>query len=213
MTAATHTLHAPAIRLKRVYEEADEHDGVRVLVDRLWPRGVSKDAAHLDAWMKNLGPSDELRTWFGRRTDRWNTFRERYQKELRIPLRQLLLGELESVARGSTTLSLVYGAHDTRENEAVVIREYLLGKHPKSDASWEDARGLLATLGAVTAAQSGAQVPMSALRVFVPPHLTDRHLDAALQALESDGLVRKSATGWNLTSSAIKQVRQLSDSA
>jgi hypothetical protein len=54
MTAATHTLHAPAIRLKRVYEEADEHDGVRVLVDRLWPRGISKDAAHLDAWMKNL---------------------------------------------------------------------------------------------------------------------------------------------------------------
>jgi uncharacterized protein YeaO (DUF488 family) len=210
MNPATHDLRASAIRLKRAYEEADKSDGTRVLVDRLWPRGVSKDAAHLDAWMKDLAPSDELRTWFGHRTDRWHSFQERYQEELCSQLRQLLLDELESVARRST-LTLVYGARDTRENEAVVIRDYLLGNHPKSDQSWEDAGGLLATMGVVAAAHSGAQATTSTLRLFVTPYLTVRKLDTALQALQSDGMVRKSANGWHLTSRAIKQVRQLSD--
>ena len=209
MKPATHNLRASAIRLKRAYEEADERDGTRVLVDRLWPRGVSKDKAHLDAWMKDLGPSDELRTWFGHQTDRWNSFRERYENELRTPLRQLLLAQLESVARRST-LTLVYGARDTSENEAVVIRDYLLGKHPESGQSWDDARDLLATIGVVAAAHSGAQATISTLRLFVTPHLSDR-LDTALQALESGGMVRRSSNGWQLTSLAIKQVRQLSE--
>jgi len=207
-----HDLRPSGVRLKRAYEKADERDGVRVLVDRLWPRGVSKDAAHLDAWMKELGPSDELRTWFGHRTDRWNSFRGRYQEELRTPLRQLLLAELESVARAST-LTLVYGARDTHDNEAVVIREYLLGKHLKSNASWEDAGSLLATLGVVAAAHSGAQVPISTLKLFVAAHLTDRTLENALQALQSAGMLRKSSDGWQLTSRAVKRLRQLSDAA
>lgn len=160
MEPATHSLRAGAIRLKRAYEEADEDDGIRMLVDRLWPRGVSKDAAHLDAWMKDLGPSDQLRTWFGHRTDRWNSFRERYQQELLTSLRQVLLVELESVARRST-LTLVYGARYTGENEAVVVREYLLSNHPISDEHWKDARGVLATLGVVAAAHSDAQAPIS----------------------------------------------------
>jgi uncharacterized protein YeaO (DUF488 family) len=212
MTRATHTdtLRASAIRLKRAYEAADDRDGIRVLVDRLWPRGVSKDTAHLDAWMKDLGPSDELRTWFGHRPDRWNSFQQRYLKELRAPLRQLLLAELQSVARRST-LTLVYGARDTSENEAVVIRDYLLGNHPESDQSWDDARSLLATIGAVAAAHAGAQATTSTLRLFVTPHLTDRKLATALQALQSNGMVRESSDGWHLTSQAIKQVRQLSD--
>ncbi len=210
MKPATPDLDASAIRLKRAYEGVDERDGIRVLVDRLWPRGVSKDTAHLDAWMKELGPSDDLRTWFGHRTDRWNSFRERYQEELRTPLRQVLLTELASVVRGST-LTLVYGARDTRDNEAVVIREYLLDNHPKSDENWEDDRSLLATLGVVAAAHAGAGVPTSALRLFAAPFLTDRTLDAALQALQSGGLVRKSSNGWHLTTRAIKQVRQLAD--
>jgi uncharacterized protein YeaO (DUF488 family) len=210
MKPATHDLRASAIRLKRAYEEADERDGTRVLVDRLWPRGVSKDTAHLDAWMKDLGPSDELRTWFGHRTDRWNSFQQRYQEELRTQLRQLLLAELEAVARRST-LTLVYGARDTSENEAVVIRDYLLGNHPKSDQSWEDARGLLATMGVVAAAHSGAQATTSTLRLFMTPHLTDRRFDTALQALQSGGMVRNSSDGWHLTSRAVKKVRQLAD--
>jgi uncharacterized protein YeaO (DUF488 family) len=210
MNPVTHDLRASAIRLKRAYDEADEHDGIRVLVDRLWPRGVSKDAAHLDAWMKDLGPSDELRTWFGHQKDQWNSFQERYQEELRTPLRQLLLAELESVARRST-LTLVYGARDTHENEAVVIRQYLLDNHPKSDQSWQDARGLLAALSVVAAAHSDAHVPISALKLFVAPRLTDRSLDTALQTLQSGGMVRKSSNGWHLTSRAVKQVQQLSD--
>jgi len=210
MNPATHNPRTSAIRLKRAYEAADDRDGTRVLVDRLWPRGVSKDTAHLDAWMKDLGPSDELRTWFGHRPDRWNSFQQRYQEELRAPLRQLLLAELQSVARRST-LTLVYGARDTSENEAVVIRDYLLGKHPEFDQSWDDARSLLATIGVVAAANSGAQAPTSTLKLFVAPHLTDRKLATALQALESGGLLRESSDGWQLTSQAIKQVRQLSD--
>jgi uncharacterized protein YeaO (DUF488 family) len=210
MNPATHNLRASAIRLKRAYEPADDRDGTRVLVDRLWPRGVSKDTAHLNAWMKDLGPSDELRTWFGHRSDRWNSFQQRYQQELRAPLRQLLLAELQSVARRST-LTLVYGARDTSENEAVVIRDYLLGNHPVSDQSWDDARSLLAAVGVVAAAHAAAQATTSTLRLFVTPHLTDRKLETALQALQADGMVRESSDGWQLTSQATKQVRQLSD--
>ena len=180
------------------------------LVDRLWPRGVSKETAHLDAWMKDLGPSDELRTWFGHRPDRWNSFQQRYQEELRVPLRQLLLAELQSVARRST-LTLVYGARDSSENEAVVIRDYLLGNHPEPDQSWDGARSLLATIGVVAAAHAAAQATTSTLRLFVTPHLTDRKLETALQALQSNGMVRESSDGWHLTPRALKDVRQLSD--
>lgn len=119
---------------------------------------------------------------------------------------------MSQLPRGST-LTLVYGARDTHDNEAVVIREYLLGNHAKSDERWEDAPGLLATPGVVAAAHSGARVPISALSLFVAPYLTDRNLDTALQALQSGGMVRKSSSGWQLTSRAIKQVRQLSDAA
>lgn len=195
---------------KRAYEEADKSDGVHVLVDRLWPRGISKDAAHLDAWMKELGPTDELRTWFGHRADRWSDFRERYQTELRSSLRQLLLSELESVARRST-LTLVYGARDTHQNEAVVLREYVLNHHPPpTERLTEDLR-LLATLAAVAAAHGGAEVPASALQLFRAPHLADRELGKALQALQDGGNVRKSANGWHLTARALKQVRELSN--
>jgi uncharacterized protein YeaO (DUF488 family) len=212
MTRATHTdtCGHPRLGSKRAYEAADDRDGIRVLVDRLWPRGVSKDTAHLDAWMKDLGPSDELRTWFGHRPDRWNSFQQRYQEELRAPLRQLLLAELQSVARRST-LTLVYGARHTSENEAVVIRNYLLGNRPEFDQSWDGARSLLATIGAVAAAHARAQATSSTLRLFVTPHLTDRNLETALQALRSNGMVRESSDGWHLTSQATKHVRQLSD--
>jgi len=202
-------IHDSAIRLKRAYEEADKSDGVRVLVDRLWPRGISKDAAQLDAWMKELGPTDELRTWFGHQADRWNGFRERYQTELRTSLRQLLLSEIESVAHAST-LTLVYGARDTHENEAVVLSEYVLSHHPKPAERWTQDLRLLVTLAVVTAAHAGAEAPVSALQLFMTPHLTDREMGTALQALEEGGNVRKSSTGWHLTARGLKQVRELS---
>src|SRR5690349_19728335 len=106
--------HSVRVAIKRVYEKPEPADGIRVLVDRLWPRGVSKDAADLDAWMKELGPSDELRTWFGHQPNRWDVFVAKYQQELTTPLRQLLLAELQGGARGSP-VTLVYGAHDTKE--------------------------------------------------------------------------------------------------
>jgi uncharacterized protein YeaO (DUF488 family) len=202
-------LDPSAIRLKRAYDGADGSDGVRVLVDRLWPRGVSKDAAHVHAWMKELGPTDELRTWFGHRVDRWNGFRERYQTELHTPLRQMLISELESVAREST-LTLVYGARDTRENEAVVVREYILGHHSKPSVRWNDDLRLLVTLAVVAAAHGGGEAPASTLKLFVVPELTDRELGTALQALQDGGNVRKSSNGWQLTSRAVKRVRELS---
>jgi uncharacterized protein YeaO (DUF488 family) len=198
------------VGLKRAYEKAEERDGTRVLVDRLWPRGVSKDTAHLDAWMKELAPSDELRTWFGHRTNRWNSFQERYLDELRTPLRQLLLAQLETVAHRSP-LTLVYGARDTSENEAAVIRDYLLAKHPQSTQRWTDAVGLLVTIGVVAAAHSAARATTASVRFFATPHLSQPELETALRALESGGMVSESSNGWQLTSRAIKQVRQLSE--
>lgn len=100
---------SPGIQLKRAYESPEPGDGVRVLVDRLWARGVSKEDADLDSWMKELGPTAELRKWFGHRPERWGEFEERYLRELATPLRQLLLKELHGIARGAT-LTLVYGA-------------------------------------------------------------------------------------------------------
>jgi uncharacterized protein YeaO (DUF488 family) len=212
MNTATRKPRASAVQLKRAYEEAEERDGIRVLVDRLWPRGVSKDAAHLHAWMKDLGPSGELRTWFGHRPERWDGFQQRYQTELGTPLRQLLLRELASVA-GDSTLTLVYGARDTRENEAVVIRDYLVSKQPNADGGWDDARRVLVTLSVVAAAQSGAHVATATLKPFLAAQLDARALEAALQALQSTGMVRTTASGWLLTRAAVEHMRQLSDAA
>jgi len=110
------------VRLKRAYEPADESDGYRVLVDRLWPRGVSKAKAHLDLWMKDIAPSTELRRWFGHDPARWDEFERRYRAELTEPdQRQLVTALADRAAHGP--LTLVYGARDTLHNEAVVLRE------------------------------------------------------------------------------------------
>jgi len=114
MRSKASTTASSTIQLKRAYESRDAGDGVRVLVDRLWARGVSKEAAKLDAWMKEVGPTGELRKWFGHRPDRWDGFVEKYRHELATPLRQLLLAELKGIAETST-VTLVYGAHDANE--------------------------------------------------------------------------------------------------
>ena len=110
------------IRLKRAYEPASAEDGYRVLVDRLWPRGVSKKQAKLDEWEKELAPSSELRSWFGHEPDRFAEFRRRYIDELRANAPRLT--ELRRRARVST-LTLVYSAHDSAHNDAVVLAEVL----------------------------------------------------------------------------------------
>jgi uncharacterized protein YeaO (DUF488 family) len=112
---------AGKLNLKRAYEPAEPGDGQRVLVDRIWPRGLSKAKAHIDLWLKDVAPSTALRKWFGHEPERWDGFRERYLAELKAnPAVQELR---QVVAKGSTTL--VYGAKDERRNQAVVLAEYL----------------------------------------------------------------------------------------
>jgi uncharacterized protein YeaO (DUF488 family) len=110
------------IRLKRAYEPPDATDGYRVLIDRLWPRGVSRERADLDAWEKDAAPSTELRQWFGHDPSRFEEFRRRYVDELRH--QRSLLSALRRRARDGR-LTLVYGAHDEEHNDAVVLSEVL----------------------------------------------------------------------------------------
>ena len=112
------------VRLKRAYEPAGAADGYRVLVDRLWPRGVSKERARLDEWARELAPSTELRTWFGHDPAGFAEFRRRYLEELAA--RAEKLGELRGRARKGT-VTLVYAARDDRHNDAVVLAELLRG--------------------------------------------------------------------------------------
>ncbi len=110
------------VQLKRAYEEPSPADGYRVLVDRLWPRGVRRDRAHLDEWTRELAPSAELRRWFGHDPERYAEFRRRYREELAA--HEDKLGELRGRARQGT-LTLIYGARDTEHNDAVVLAELL----------------------------------------------------------------------------------------
>ncbi len=112
------------VHLARAYEPPGPGDGYRVLVDRLWPRGVSKEALAIDTWLKDLAPSDELRRWFGHDPERWDEFRKLYRAELHDPSKRILLAELAARAREGP-LTLVYGAKDEEHNNAVVLREIL----------------------------------------------------------------------------------------
>jgi uncharacterized protein YeaO (DUF488 family) len=108
------------IHLKRAYEPAAAADGYRVLVERLWPRGLRKAEAHVDEWLKDVAPSHELRRWFGHEPSRFSEFRERYKRELRAePARTALTALANRAARG--TVTLVYSAHDEAHNNAVVL--------------------------------------------------------------------------------------------
>ena len=112
------------VRTKRAYQPASPGDGYRVQVDRLWPRGVTKEAAHLDLWAKELAPSPGLRVWFGHDPRRFRDFVERYRLELaRSPAREAFLDLLQRAAHG--TVTLVYGAHDQQHNGAVVLKQEL----------------------------------------------------------------------------------------
>jgi uncharacterized protein YeaO (DUF488 family) len=203
------TTASSAIQLKRAYESPEARDGVRVLVDRLWARGVSKEAADLDAWMKELGPSADLRKWFGHRPDRWDGFVQQYRHELATPLRQLLLAELKGIA-GRSTLTLVYGAHDAKENEAIVLRHYLLHDRARSDDTWNAADKLLVTAAALAAAHHDAATPSSGLELFASPILTEQEIDGALKDLLTSGTLRQSSDGWRVTPRGLQRIRQLS---
>ena len=116
------------MNLKRVYEAADESDGYRVLVDRLWPRGVSRQAAQLDDWARDIAPSAELRVWFNHDPARFAEFRRRYLDELAAHTDELK--RLRRIAQDGR-LTLVYSAHDQEHNDAVVLAEVLRrGRRP-----------------------------------------------------------------------------------
>jgi uncharacterized protein YeaO (DUF488 family) len=117
-------MSTPEIVIKRAYESPASSDGYRVLVDRLWPRGLTKKALPLDQWDKELAPSAELRKWFGHDPKRWTEFQKRYREELSsIEQRQRLKALL--LASGHRTLTLVYGAKDLAHNHALVLQEAL----------------------------------------------------------------------------------------
>jgi uncharacterized protein YeaO (DUF488 family) len=116
-----------AIAVKRVYEKPSRSDGTRVLVDRLWPRGLSKEAAALDAWLKELAPSDELRRWTHEHREQWPVFRKRYLKELTRPEAAEELQELYTLSHRKKPLTLLYAFKDTERNNAVVLKELLEG--------------------------------------------------------------------------------------
>jgi uncharacterized protein YeaO (DUF488 family) len=115
---------AKNVKLKRAYERPAPEDGTRILVDRLWPRGLRKQAADLDGWAKDLAPSTELRKWFGHDPERWPEFQRRYTVELRR--HSALLRDLRKRARQGT-VTLIYAARDESHNEAVVLRRLLVG--------------------------------------------------------------------------------------
>ena len=119
------SIPAANVRLRRTYEPADAAGRKRILVDRLWPRGVSKADAALDQWMKEIAPSTELRKWFGHDPDRWEEFCRRYSAELRQNAE--LLRQLRALARQGP-ITLVYSAHDEVHNDAVVLRDIILGR-------------------------------------------------------------------------------------
>jgi uncharacterized protein YeaO (DUF488 family) len=108
--------------VKRAYDPPGRNDGCRVLVDRLWPRGVSREEARIEVWLKEIAPSDELRKWFGHDPDKWTGFRQRYFAELEQ--KEELVAELAEKARVGS-LTLVFGAKDEEHNNAVALREYL----------------------------------------------------------------------------------------
>jgi len=118
---------AKPVLVKRVYENPTRSDGTRVLVDRLWPRGLSKDRAAIDAWLRELAPSDALRKWFHQRPTAWVTFRRRYLKELSQPEAAAALEELYRLAHDRRQLTLLYASRNQQHNNATVLKDLLNG--------------------------------------------------------------------------------------
>ena len=116
-----------SIKLKRVYEPPEEADGYRILVERLWPRGVSKDRAKANLWLRDAGASPGLRTWFGHDPRKWEEFRRRYFDE--IQSRPAVIRELADAIRTHDTVTFLFAAHDTEHNNAVALKEFLEKEH------------------------------------------------------------------------------------
>jgi len=112
-----------AIRIKRIYDEPESSDGIRILVDRLWPRGISKEEAKLDLWLRDIAPSNELRRWSHEQPDRWEEFRQRYFDELKG--NSEAVDKLREMAQGRD-MTLLYAKKDGERNNAAALRDYLM---------------------------------------------------------------------------------------
>jgi uncharacterized protein YeaO (DUF488 family) len=123
-----------AISVKRVYDPPSRTDGARVLVDRLWPRGISKDAAKLTAWLKDLAPSDDLRKWYHARPSQWLAFRKKYLEELRTPEASAALEQLYDLTEDNDCVTLLFASRNVEKNNATVLKELLDGM-PKPPAT------------------------------------------------------------------------------
>lgn len=119
----------PVIQIKRAYEKPLKKDGYRILVDRLWPRGIKKGEAVLDEWAKDLAPSVSLRKWFGHDPDLWEPFQEKYKAEL---TKNKIMDEFVEQHEDKKKITLVYGAKDTEHNHAIVLQEYLKKQYESS---------------------------------------------------------------------------------
>jgi len=121
------------IALQRVYDEASDSDGFRVLVDRLWPRGLTKAAARIDLWLRDLAPSNELRKWFHAHPEHWKEFRQKYLAELRAPAAEKALQQLYDILDRERAVTLLYASKQTEQNNATVLKEFVEGmkKPPK----------------------------------------------------------------------------------
>jgi uncharacterized protein YeaO (DUF488 family) len=116
-----------SVAVKRVYEAPSRNDGVRVLVDRLWPRGLTKERADVDEWLRDLAPSNELRQWYHQQPDAWTLFRKRYLKELTRPEASAPLEQLYKFAAGPKPLTLLFASKNESRNNAIVLRDLLEG--------------------------------------------------------------------------------------
>jgi uncharacterized protein YeaO (DUF488 family) len=111
------------IKIKRIYNPKEEDDCFRILIDRLWPRGVSKEKAKLDLWLKDIAPTDELRQWFSHESEKWGEFQKRYRKELAD--KQDLIGQIKQLEKEKGTVTLVFSARDIEHNNAIVLKAVL----------------------------------------------------------------------------------------
>jgi uncharacterized protein YeaO (DUF488 family) len=112
----------PVIKIKRVYESAEKTDGLRILVDRLWPRGMKKETAHIDLWMKEIAPSTELRKWFHQHIEKWTEFCKLYSEELK---KTDALAKITEKIKEQKTVTFLYASHDEEHNHALVLQKLL----------------------------------------------------------------------------------------
>jgi uncharacterized protein YeaO (DUF488 family) len=145
------------IKLKRAYDKASKDDGFRILVDRLWPRGVGKVEAHIDAWLKGVTPSPALRTWFGHDPAKWTEFRRRYTAELKQD--KVAVAELRDLVAEKKNVTFVYGAKDSEHTHAIVLRDFVERSRKRAPAK-KAARK--------TAAKKATTTPRSARRKAAP---------------------------------------------